>query len=145
MELLDVGALGVSSVDGGSLDDRQVAGTNAMPATHLLVELLNSTVEGGVAVLLVCIVHTSAGVVTHPDTVVLDAGRVALENLVNCENLAVGLLHTPEFTQEVPEIIEETNKNEFSGNYSEGRRRSSCPTIIIMILPIHDFLIISSL
>lgn len=102
MELLDVGTLGVSSLHGGSLNNRDAAVTDTMAGTHFLVELLNGTVEGDITVLLVGVVDTSTGVVTNPNAKVLNSGRVLLEDFIDSQNLTIGLLYTPQFPQEIP-------------------------------------------
>ncbi len=102
MELLDVGTLGISRCNGGSLDDGNAAVADAMAGSHFLVELHNGAVKGGITVLLVGVVYTGTGVVTNPNAKVLNSGGVFLEDFIDCQNLTVGLLHTSQFSQEVP-------------------------------------------
>ena len=83
MELLDVGTLAIRRLDGGSLDNLNATSTDAMAGSHFLVELLNSAVKGDVTVLLVSIVYTGTGVVTNPDTKVLNSGGVLLEDFID--------------------------------------------------------------
>ena len=52
-----------------------------MAGPHLLVQLLDSAVEGRVAVLLVHVVVSSPALVAHPDAKVLDGGGLLLEDL----------------------------------------------------------------
>ena len=83
MELLDVGTLGIRRLDSGCLDDRNTAMADTVTRSHLLVELLNGTVEGDITVLLVGVVDTGTGVVTNPDAKVLDSGGILLEDFVD--------------------------------------------------------------
>ena len=98
VELLDVGTLGVSGLNSGSLNDLDTTSTNAMARTHLLVELLYGTVQGEVAVLLVGVVDTGTRVVANPDAKVLNGGGILLEDLIDSQNLTVGLLYTSELS-----------------------------------------------
>ena len=53
-------------------DDLNGTVTSTVGSSHLLVALLDSTEQRGITVLLVHVVGTGAGVVTQPDSVVLD-------------------------------------------------------------------------
>ena len=102
MELLNIGSFAIGRLDGGSLDDGNTIGTNAMTGSHFLVHLLDSAVQGGVTVLFVCVMGTCARIVPHPDAEVFDGGGVLLEDLIHRQNLTIGLLHTSKLLQEVP-------------------------------------------
>ena len=45
----------------------------------------------------------SPGIITKPDSEVLDLQRLLLADLLNRDNLASGLLELPQLPQEVPE------------------------------------------
>jgi hypothetical protein len=79
VELLGVVTLGGSRSDSGGFDDVDARVLSAVTRSHLLVHLSHGPVEGGVAVLLVHVVVTSPGLVTHPDAKVLHSGRAGLE------------------------------------------------------------------
>lgn len=85
----------ISYVDGAE------AGTVA--GSHVLVQGVDSGGSRQLTVLLVHVVGTRAGVVADPDTEVLDLQGVLLVDLVERDNLAVGLLDLLELGQEVPE------------------------------------------
>ena len=104
VELLGVGALAVGGLDGGGLNDLDAAVTDAMARAHFLVELFNCAVEGGVTVFLVGVCCASSGIVTDPNAKVFDGGGVALEDFVDCQDLAVSLFDTTELSQEIPEL-----------------------------------------
>ena len=55
--------------------------TGAMSGGHILVESLNSICSGHLTVLLVHVVSSRAGVVSNPDTEVLDLERALLVDL----------------------------------------------------------------
>lgn len=103
VELQRRDALAVSIGDGRSADDLDGLVAGSVTAGHVVVQVLNGTVEGGVSVLTVHIVGTGAGVVLHPDTEVLDVSAVLLGDLVDVEDLASGLLHLSHLMHEVPE------------------------------------------
>lgn len=48
-----------------------------------LIELLHCTVEGGVAILFVCIVVARTRLVAHPNAIVFDLGGVLFKDLCN--------------------------------------------------------------
>jgi hypothetical protein len=47
-------------------------------------------------------VHTGTGVVTNPNAEVLNGGGVLLEDFIHSQNLTIGLLYTPQLSQEIP-------------------------------------------
>jgi len=83
MELLDIGTLGISSLHSGSFNDGDAAMTDTMAGSHFLIELLDGTVKGDIAVLLVGVVDTGTGVVTNPNAKVLNSGRVLLKDFID--------------------------------------------------------------
>ena len=66
-------------------DDLNGTVTSTVGSSHLLVALLDSTEQSGITVLLVHVVGTGAGVVTQPDSVVLDLDT-ALVDLAKLAN-----------------------------------------------------------
>jgi len=103
-ELLDVRSpdvLGLLDLDDLEDVDRPEAGTVA--GSHVLVESDDGLASGHLTVLLVHVVGAGARVVSDPDTEVLDLERVLLVDLVQADDLTVGLLDLAELGQEVPE------------------------------------------
>ena len=86
MELLGALSLAQFCRDCGGLDDLNAREPHSMARSHLGVHLLHSTVERGVAELLVHVVVPGSALVTEPDTVVLDFRGVLLENLQGWNN-----------------------------------------------------------
>ena len=74
-----------------------------MSCGHILVQRLNSIGSCHLSVLLVHVVGAGAGVVSNPDTKVLDLEGSLLVDLVESDNLAVRLLDFSQLHQEVPE------------------------------------------
>ena len=79
--LQGVGALAGACGNGGRFDDLDAGEAHAVAGPHLLVQLLDGAVEGGVAVLLVHVVVASPALVADPDAEVLDGGGLLLEDL----------------------------------------------------------------
>ena len=104
MELLSVVTLAEFKVDSSSLDDLNARESDTVAGSHLSVHLLNSTIEGGITVLLVHVVVASPTLVTQPDAIVLDSCWVLLKNLVDGKDLPVALLHLLQLAEEVPEL-----------------------------------------
>lgn len=103
-ELLDVGALDVLALL--KLDDAEDVNrpeSGAVAGGHVLVESLDGIRSGHLSVLLVHVVCTRSGVVSDPDAEVLDAEGVLLGDLVQADDLTVGLLDLLQLGQEVPE------------------------------------------
>jgi hypothetical protein len=71
--------------------------------SHILVQGLDGIGSRQLSVLLVHVVGTGSRVVSDPDAEVLDLQRVLLVDLVQRDDLAVGLLDFLELHQEVPE------------------------------------------
>jgi hypothetical protein len=76
--------------------------SSSVSCSHVLVQGLNSGGAGKVTVLFVHIVGAGAGVVSNPDTKVLDFGRAFLGNDLHADNLTCGLLDLSELLHEVP-------------------------------------------
>ena len=80
-DLLDVGATNISVGDLGNTDDLDGARAGTVAGSHVRVASLNSGVAGQLTVLLVHVVGAGAGIVTDPDTEVLDLKGLLLVDL----------------------------------------------------------------
>lgn len=104
---VDFRVVSLRSTDTGgdnlSIDDVNAGEAGAVTASELSVHLLNSTNEGNIAVLLVHIVGTRAGVVANSDTVVLDNVLVGFTDLIHGKNLTSGLLKLVHLVEKIPE------------------------------------------
>ena len=103
MVLKSVRTLAFSLRDGSGPDDLKVASSSSVTASHLCEHLSDSTVEGGIAVLLVHVMDTGAGVVTEPDGVVFNLVGLPLVDLLDSEEFSAGRLSLAESPQVVPE------------------------------------------
>jgi hypothetical protein len=74
-----------------------------MSSRHILVQRLDSIGPRHLPVLLVHVVCARARIISDPDTEVLDLERTLLVDLVESDDLAVGLLDFSQLHQEVPE------------------------------------------
>jgi hypothetical protein len=81
-DLLDVGATNIGVGNLGNADDLDGAGASAVAGSHVGVAGLDSGVAGQLAVLLVHVVGAGAGIVTDPDTEVLDLKGLLLVDLL---------------------------------------------------------------
>jgi len=81
VELLGVHTLAHFRGNGGSLDDLDTRRAHPMTRSHLIIHLLNCSVECKITVFLVHVVVAGSALVPHPDTVVLDGSGILLENL----------------------------------------------------------------
>lgn len=75
-----------------------------MTGSKLIVHLFNSFGETDSTVLLVHVVGSRPGVVSDPDTVVLDDARVLLEHFGDGNELSVGAFYTAKLAHKVPEL-----------------------------------------
>lgn len=66
MELLNIGSLAICCLQSSRLDDLHGVASHSVSRAHFLVQLLDRSVDGGVSILLVSIVHTSTGLVAYP-------------------------------------------------------------------------------
>ena len=97
--------------------------TGTMSGRHILVESFDGIGTAHLTVLLVHVVRAGAGIVTDPDTEVLNLERSLLVDDVQRHNLAVGLLHFSQLHEEVPEAglgdhgvgCEDTHAVQFGG------------------------------
>lgn len=103
-ELLDVVSLDVVSLSElNNLEDVDIPETRAVAGSHIVVKGSNSVSTGELTVLLVHVVGAGTRVVLDPDAEVLHLSGVLLEDLVDANDLTVGLLDTAERVEEVPE------------------------------------------
>jgi len=91
-ELLEVLGLDFRRSNRLDLHDLDGTRTRTMAGPHVTVTLSDSSSDGEVAVFTVHVVGTAAGIVTKPDTKVLDNDGLLLVNLLTDENLSLGLL-----------------------------------------------------
>lgn len=80
-ELLEVGTLGLGSLDLLNLKDLDAGRRDSVLTSHLLEELVDGTDSGGVTELLPDVVGGSAGLVAERDTEVLDGQGLLLVDL----------------------------------------------------------------
>lgn len=80
-DLLDVGATNISVGNLSDADDLDRAGAGTVAGSHVRVAGLDGGVAGQLAVLLVHVVGAGAGIVTDPDTEVLDLKGLLLVDL----------------------------------------------------------------
>ena len=67
--------------NGGCLNNLDAGITHPVTRSHLIVHLLNSTIQSGISVFLVHIVVTSSTLVAKPDTKILDCCWIFLKDL----------------------------------------------------------------
>ena len=91
-------------VEDGSADDGDGIGGSAVVAGHFGVELADSAVEGDIAVLLVHVVVARAGLIPQHNAEGLDMGGLALEDLVDGQDLSLGALGLELAAKMVPEL-----------------------------------------
>lgn len=103
MELLDVGTHALRSPESVDLDDVDVVPSSLVHGGHLVVHLIYGTSTSGVPVLLVKVVDASSRSVAEIDAEVLDSGGLPLFNLVDGEELTLGLLDLLQLAHEIPE------------------------------------------
>ena len=102
-ELRDSGALELVGAEHGGVDDPDGGAADTVQGGDLSVHLVDGSVQGDSAVLLVHVVGARAGVEAKGDAVVLDLGKVLLNDLGDLEDLAGGSLGLVELGKEVPE------------------------------------------
>ena len=102
-ELLNVWSLDIRSLlELSNLQDVDRSESGSVSGSHVLVQSLNGVDSGDVSYLLVHVVRTGSGVVSDPDTEVLDLGWTSLGDLVDGDDLTGGLLDLVQLLQEVP-------------------------------------------
>jgi len=96
-ELADVGSLDVLGLlDLSNAEDVDGPEAGTVAGSHVGVEGLDGRNSGQLAVLLVHVVRARAGVVSEPDTEVLDLLGVLLVDSLDADNLTGGLLDLSE-------------------------------------------------
>lgn len=81
MELLCAFSLAQLGWYCGCPDDLNAWRPYSVTRSHLSVHLLNSTVKSSVSIFLVHIVIPSSALISQPDSIVLNFGRILLKNL----------------------------------------------------------------
>lgn len=87
VELLGTLPFAQLSRDGGSLNYLDAWMPHSMTRCHFIVHLLNSTIQSRVTVLLVHIMITSATLISQPNSIVLNLGRILLKDLQSEQKL----------------------------------------------------------
>lgn len=81
MELLGAFPLAKLCRDGCRLDDLDAWKPHPVTGSHLVVHLFHGTIESCVSVLLVHVVITSSALITQPNSIIINLGRILLKNL----------------------------------------------------------------
>lgn len=103
-ELLDVWSLDVVGLgEFDNLEDVDAPKSGTVAGSHILVQSLDGLGAAHLSVLLVHVVGAGPGIVTDPDTEVLDLQRAFLVDDVDSDNLSVRLLDLAQLHQKVPE------------------------------------------
>ncbi|KAH3663671.1 hypothetical protein OGAPHI_005072 [Ogataea philodendri] len=99
-DVLSLDIVGLLQLDNLQNVDRSKSGS--VSSSKVGVHGLDSTNSADVSVFLVHVVGSGSGVVSDPDTEVLDLGWVGLADDVEGNDLTRGLLHLVQFLQKVP-------------------------------------------
>jgi len=103
-ELLDVWTLDIGGLfNFDDFEDMNRTEARAMSSSHVLVQGNNGISSRHLSVLFVHVVGAGAGIISDPDTEVLDFERALLMDFVQGDDLTISLLDLAEFHQEVPE------------------------------------------
>ena len=105
MHLLDKCSPGLDGLDGLNPDDLDTMGPGAVTSSHIPVALGDGGGDGHVPVFAVHVVGTGTGVITEPDTEVLNLKRFLFADFFNADDLSGGLFEFPQLTQKVPEPV----------------------------------------
>lgn len=103
VELFNVGTTGLASGNSFNLNDLDRVGTSTMTGTHITVTLCDSTTNSQVTVFTVHVVGTGTGIVTQPDTEILNFDGRGFVHLFDGDDFTGGLLEFLQLTQEIPE------------------------------------------
>merc|ERR1711997_57290 len=103
VHLLDNRSPGVLGGNGAHAEDLNGVCPGAMTGSHVSVALRDGVADSQVAVLTVHVVGSGPGVVLEPNAEVLDGLWPLLADLLDVDDLTVGLLDLLQLTQEVPE------------------------------------------
>lgn len=83
MKLLGIVSLAQRDRDRRRLDDLDARESDSVTRSHLVIHLLDSSVQRGITILLIHVVVTCTTLIPHPDTEVLNSGWLLLEDLVD--------------------------------------------------------------
>ncbi len=103
-ELHAVGTLQVLSGNSRCSDDLDGSRARSVTSSHFIVQLRDSSGKGNISELTVHIVGTRSGVVTKPDTVVLNDSGVLLNDFNTVQDFTGGLLHLSKLVHVIPEL-----------------------------------------
>ena len=103
-ELLHVWATALAALDNGSADNLEGLGTDTVTSGHFLVKGSDGFSKRSATELLVHVVCTGTGVVTEPDTKVLDNIGLLFKELTDVYNFTVGSLQVVVSLDKVPEF-----------------------------------------
>ena len=101
LNVVDTTQILIRNLDDADDLDHSAAGT--MATGHVLVHLLQGTVNGDITVLTIHVVRTCSGIVADVNTKVLHDLRRAVEHFVDSQQLAVRLLEAIQLPQVAPE------------------------------------------
>lgn len=102
-ELSDVLSLDISGLfNFSNLQDVDGSKSSSVSSGHVLVQSFNGSNSADVSNFLVHVVSTGSGVVSDPDTEVLNLGWVSFVDLVDRDNFTGSSLNLVQFLQEVP-------------------------------------------
>ena len=94
-----------SSLDGCyglNTNNLDAVGTGTVTSSHIPIALGHSSWHSQVAIFAIHVVGSRPGIVTKPDTEILDLQRFFLGDLLHTNNLAGSFLEFPQLTQKVP-------------------------------------------
>jgi len=103
VHLLDQWTTTFSGFDSLASDDLDAVGSGSMSGSHVSVTLCDGSTDSEVSVLPVHVMGSRSGVVSQPDSKVLDLQGLPLLDFLHGDDLSGGLLELPELTQKVPE------------------------------------------
>ena len=141
MELKNVWSLALLVLQHSGLNNLDGSSAESVASCQVLVHLVDSSVHGDVSVLLEHVVVSSSRQDSEPNTVVLDNGRVLLEDLVDGNDLSVRLLNSFQALDEIPKLRSSANLigcphlHAKQGRLRVALRRQVAPNdLILMIL-----------
>jgi hypothetical protein len=100
-----LGSLDFLALKGNSSDNLDCIRLSSVVTSHFLVELRDSTVEGGISEFLVHVVDGSSGLILKNDSVSLNRANALLEDLINWKDSALWSLDLLELSHVVPLLI----------------------------------------
>merc|ERR1712015_509498 len=103
VHLGDQGTSALASRHNLAPNDLDGVGPGPVSCAHVAVALGDGRAHSQVPVLAVHVVGSRPGIITKPDSEVLDLQRLLLADLLHGDDLAGGLLELPELPEEVPE------------------------------------------